>query len=144
MPASTDEHGDLVRVLAHSADAERVSPPEDVIAAGAQPHVPLCASCTDAYRNGIEPGESACDVRHDAEMFPAVRDSLVHVGRALVGLPEDAMDRAIRAGERALSAGAILDPTLYRDAGRSLDQQVKFLKLVRQFRRDVIELVGDL
>jgi hypothetical protein len=38
-------------------------PPEDVIACGASPDIPLCADCIDAYRNGIEPGETACEAR---------------------------------------------------------------------------------
>lgn len=38
-------------------------PPEDVVACGADPAVPLCEHCVDAYRNGIEPGQTACEIR---------------------------------------------------------------------------------
>lgn len=38
-------------------------PPADVVACGADPGVPLCPACIDAYRNGIEPGETACEAR---------------------------------------------------------------------------------
>lgn len=37
--------------------------PDDVIAAGAPTDIKLCDDCIDAYRNGIEPGESACEAR---------------------------------------------------------------------------------
>jgi hypothetical protein len=41
---------------------EPLNPP-DVIACGAPTNVKLCDACIDAYRNGIEPGESACEDR---------------------------------------------------------------------------------
>lgn len=37
--------------------------PTDVIAGGASETVKLCDDCIDAYRNGIEPGGSACEAR---------------------------------------------------------------------------------
>lgn len=46
---------------------EQVSPtepaPSDVQLDMPDPTVPLCPSCVDAYRNGIEPGETACESR---------------------------------------------------------------------------------
>lgn len=41
--------------------------PPDVIAAGAPEDIELCDFCIDAYRNGIEPGESACEDRHNPD-----------------------------------------------------------------------------
>lgn len=38
-------------------------PPADVVACGANPNVRLCRACIDAYRHGIEPGQTACDER---------------------------------------------------------------------------------
>lgn len=38
-------------------------PPADVVACGADPSVRLCRACIDAYRHGIEPGQTACDER---------------------------------------------------------------------------------
>ena len=47
----------------------RLNPP-DVIAAGGPAHIKLCEACIDAYRNGIEPGGSACEARARGELDP--------------------------------------------------------------------------
>lgn len=47
--------------IQHRPDDERVLPPADVVACGAHPKAPLCGGCIEAYRNGIEPRETACD-----------------------------------------------------------------------------------
>lgn len=47
--------------------------PADVVACGASPDVPLCEDCVDAYRDGIEPGETACEARARGEqVLPSI------------------------------------------------------------------------
>ena len=47
----------------------RLNPPE-VIAAGGSAYSKLWEVCIDAYRNGIEPGSSACEARARGELDP--------------------------------------------------------------------------
>ena len=49
-----------------SEQAPSLNPP-DVIACGGPTDIELCEACIDAYRNGIEPGESACEARARGE-----------------------------------------------------------------------------
>ena len=42
--------------------------PNDVKRDMPDPTIKLCADCVDAYRNGIEPGETACEERHNDEV----------------------------------------------------------------------------
>lgn len=67
----TDRGRDRPRLTARWWRVVTIAPPADVIACGARPDVPLCADCIDAYRNGIEPGGSACDDRHDRQTDPS-------------------------------------------------------------------------
>lgn len=42
--------------------------PNDVKVDMPDPGVKLCDDCIDAYRNGIEPGETACECRARGEI----------------------------------------------------------------------------
>jgi hypothetical protein len=42
--------------------------PPDVAQEMPDPNVPLCGHCVEAYRNGIEPGETACECRARGEL----------------------------------------------------------------------------
>jgi hypothetical protein len=64
-PIPRQLHGRGVELAYEIAALRRA--PDDIVAAGANPDVRYCPSCVDAYRNGIEPGESACDERKEDE-----------------------------------------------------------------------------
>ena len=53
----------------------RLNPP-NVIAAGGPAHIKLCEACIDAYRNGIEPGGSACEARARGELNPNTAEQI--------------------------------------------------------------------
>lgn len=44
-------------------DLSAHEPPADVKRLMPDPTIPLCPACVDAYRNGIEPGGTACEER---------------------------------------------------------------------------------
>lgn len=60
--ASRDEDG-VIWLRATDAVPDEQPPPPDVVACGADPDKLYCGACIDAYRNGIEPGGTACDAR---------------------------------------------------------------------------------
>lgn len=67
--------------------------------------------------------------------FPAVRDLAVMVGRAMLCLEPEVLEQAIAEGERALAAGPVLDPTLYRQAGGELEQELELMRAMLTCRR---------
>lgn len=94
--------------------------PEDVLACGANADVDYCDECIDAYRNGIEPGESACDRRAhtsslaNADAIPPHGDFYVTVrdaGRTgyLLGPYED-LREALANVERGAALARSADP----------------------------------
>jgi hypothetical protein len=54
---------DYLEVNHDEVDPDVQEAPEDVKVCMPDPTVKLCAACIDAYRNGIEPGETACEDR---------------------------------------------------------------------------------
>lgn len=78
----------------------------------------------------------------DGDTFRPARDLAGAIaGVALQGFPDvELLERAIAAGERALSVGPIVDPTLWRDAHVELEVELKVMRAVLAFRREVEEL----
>lgn len=71
--------------------------------------------------------------------FETVRDIAVNVGRAATVLSLDDIDKALQEGQRAETVGAIIDPTLFIQAGESLTDQIKYLQAFRDFRSKIEE-----
>ena len=57
------------------------------------------------------------------------------VRMALAMLMQVDLDAAIDAGELAESVGPMLDPTLYREKGRALHQDVELFRAAAAFKR---------
>lgn len=77
---------------------------------------------------------------YEPDMFPAVRDGVVAIGRAVLSLDTDTLEAAIAHGERSLGVGPILDPTAFRDGHEELEKQLKAMRAVLACRRALEEL----
>jgi hypothetical protein len=69
--------------------------------------------------------------------FVAVRDMAVAAARYARILPIEVIDQALAEAERADALGPILDPTLWSSGHRNLDQQVRLIRALREFRRTI-------
>jgi hypothetical protein len=72
-----------------------------------------------------------------APAFTPVRDIAVALARTTLAIDIETIDRALEEASRAQSLGPILDPTLTRDAGDDLAEQVRLIKAFRDFRAAV-------
>lgn len=77
---------------------------------------------------------------YEDDMFPAIRDHVVVVGRAVLLLEPEVLEAAIAHGERALAVGPILDPTAFRDGADELERQLRAMRAVLACRRSLEEL----
>jgi hypothetical protein len=79
------------------------------------------------------------------EDYSTVRDHAVLIGQLSQVLTIEQLEGAITHADRALSLGPILDPTAARAAGDELGKQVRYLRAVLAFRREVeaIREAGD-
>jgi hypothetical protein len=79
------------------------------------------------------------------EDFTTVRDQAVLIGQLSQALTIEQLEGAITHADRALSLGPILDPTAARAVGDELDKQVRYLRALLAFRREVeaIKELGD-
>ena len=85
--------------------------PDDVIACGASPDVDYCDACIDAYRNGIEPGESACDQRaHGHEILPNLTTWLVFTSNGAREWVADDASHAVEQHDDAFKDGESYHP----------------------------------
>jgi hypothetical protein len=72
--------------------------------------------------------------RERSAAYDQTRERAVQVGGlAIAVLTVEDLEEAIAAGERALSAGPTLDPTLFRAAAGELEEQLRYLRVVHQF-----------
>lgn len=74
---------------------------------------------------------------YEPEMFPAVRDLVVTIGRAVLVLETDVLEAAIAHGERALGVGPILDPTAFMRGSGELERQLKAMRALLACRREL-------
>lgn len=93
------------------------------------------------------PGPSEASVRRErdrvglsASEYAATRGAAINVSQAIASLPLELVDNLVATAERAQSLGPILDPTLARDAGGNLADELRLFRALARFRRELEDL----
>jgi hypothetical protein len=73
----------------------------------------------------------------DRERWLAVRSLTGTVGAAVVTIDLEELERAIAYGEHALACGAALEPTLWREAHGELEAELRAMRALLAFRREL-------